>query len=99
MWDARDRDLLLKFWNVAARFLMPIRELWYMAEAVASLLHPWTAETRAEFEERLRDLQRDAALLKLKDQLPIEELLAIRDRAVEGLRWFVEQFHRRNEPT
>jgi hypothetical protein len=41
-----------------------------------------------EIEERLREFQRDAALLKLA--LPIEEALAIWARAAEGLRWLAD---------
>jgi hypothetical protein len=39
-------------------------------------------------DKRTQEAMRDKALLKLK--LPIEELLAIRDRAEEGLRWYRE---------
>jgi hypothetical protein len=79
----------MMFVRVAMKFNVSIRELSYLSDALDPPRYRTEAEAR-EFKERIRSAERDAALLKLK--LPVEELLAIRDRAEEGLRWYLATF-------
>jgi hypothetical protein len=90
-WDVEHFDLLMMFWKAAVKFNLTIAQLWHISCAVDPQ-YSFRMEALIELKERMRVAERDAALLKLKDQLSIEELLAARERAVEGLRWYREHF-------
>jgi hypothetical protein len=86
-WPVEYFDLLMKYWDASIKFGLTIAELWYMTVAADPTHYFWT-NAWIELDKRTQEAMRDKALLKLK--LPIEELLAIRDRAEEGLRWYRE---------